>query len=85
MTNVMILTFNSQLYFLYSNMPLSPAYGMYISQLIQYTRTSQAILTTDKKLMLQGYNESRLNNHFANSTVAMMILFAITNYHSPIC
>jgi hypothetical protein len=32
-------------------------------------------------LMLQGYNESR----FANSTVVIMTLFAITNYHWHIC
>jgi hypothetical protein len=25
------------------------------------------------------------SNHFANSTLALMTLFAITNYHWPIC
>ena len=53
--------------FLCSNTPLSPAYGVYISQLIRYTRTCSAyenflnrgqLLT--KKLMLRDYNESRL-------------------------
>jgi hypothetical protein len=53
--------------FLCINIPLSPAYGVYISQLIRYARACFAyedfskrgkLLT--KKLMLQGYNESRL-------------------------
>jgi hypothetical protein len=52
-------------------MPLSPAYGVYISQLIRYARAGFAyedfskrgkLLT--KKLMLQGYNESRLKSPF---------------------
>ena len=65
MTNVMILTF------LCSNIPLSPAYGVYISQLIRYARacfayedfSKQGKLLTNK-LMLQGYNESRLKSSF---------------------
>ena len=57
--------------FLCSNIPLSPAYGVYISQLIRYARACFAyedfskrgkLLT--KKLMLQGYNESRLKSSF---------------------
>ena len=59
--------------FLCSNVPLSPAYGvyMYVSQLIQYARACHAyddflkrgqLLT--KKLMLQVYNESRLKSSF---------------------
>jgi hypothetical protein len=53
------------------NIPLSPAYGVYISQLIRYARACFAyedflkrgkLLT--KKLMLQGYNESRLKSSF---------------------
>jgi hypothetical protein len=57
--------------FLCSGIPLSPAYGMYISQLIRYARACFAyedisirgkLLT--KKLMLQGYNESRLKSSF---------------------
>jgi hypothetical protein len=49
-----------------SKMSLSPAYGVYISQLIRYARACDAyenfskqgqLLT--KKLMLQGYNETR--------------------------
>ena len=62
-----ILTFP----FLCTNIPLSPAYGVYISQLIRYARACFAyedfskrgkLLT--KKLMLQGYNESRLESSF---------------------
>jgi hypothetical protein len=57
--------------FLWSKLPLSPAYGVYISQLIRYARACFAyedfskwrkLLT--KKLMLQGYNESRLKSSF---------------------
>jgi hypothetical protein len=57
--------------FLCSNIPLSPAYDVNISQLIRYARACFAyedfskrgkLLT--KKLMLQGYNESRLKASF---------------------
>jgi hypothetical protein len=57
--------------FLCSNISLLPACGVYISQLIRYTRACFAyedfskrgkLLT--KKLMLQGYNESRLKSSF---------------------
>jgi hypothetical protein len=57
--------------FLCSNMPLSPAYGVYISRLIRYARgcfmhedfSKRGKLIT-KKLKLQGYNESRLKLSF---------------------
>ena len=57
--------------FLCSNIPLSPVYGVNISQLIRYARacfayedfSKRGILLT-KKLMLQGYNESRLKSSF---------------------
>jgi hypothetical protein len=42
--------------YLCSNIPLSPAYSVYISQLIRYARA--------KKLMLLGYSESRLKSSF---------------------
>jgi hypothetical protein len=57
--------------FLCSNIPLSPAYGVYISQLIWYSRACSTyenfskwgqLLT--KMLMLQGYNEYRLKSSF---------------------
>jgi hypothetical protein len=52
---------------IYSNIPLSPAYGVYISQLLRYARDcsrydqflSRGRLLTDK-LMLQGILQSRL-------------------------
>ena len=65
--NFAIVTFP----FLCSNIPLSPAYGVYISQLIRDARACYAyedflrrgqLLT--KKLMLQGYNDSRLKSSF---------------------
>ena len=72
MTNVMILTLQSSTFlFLCSNIPLSPAYGVYISQLIRYARAYFAYDDFSKrgklltnKLMLQGYNESRLKSSF---------------------
>jgi hypothetical protein len=71
-----------------SNVPLSPAYGLYICLLIPYTRACFAYEDFSKrgrlltnKLMLQGYNESHLKLSFANSTVAIITLFAITNFH----
>jgi hypothetical protein len=57
--------------FLCSNILLSPAYGVYICQLIRYARASFAYEDFSKrgklpakKLMLQGYNESRLKSSF---------------------
>ena len=54
-----------------SKIPLSPAYGVYISQLIRYARAcstydqflSRSRLLTDK-LMLQGFLQSRLMSAF---------------------
>ena len=57
--------------FLFSNILLSPAYGVYISQLIRHARACFAYEDFSKrgrlltnKLMLQGYNESRLKSSF---------------------
>jgi hypothetical protein len=54
-----------------SKIPLSPAYGVYISQLIRYARAcfvyedfSKRGKLLTKKLMSQGYNESRLKSSF---------------------
>ena len=53
--------------FLSSNIPQSPAYGVYVSQLIHYTRASSAysdflvrcrLLTS--KVLGQGYNHFKL-------------------------
>jgi hypothetical protein len=55
--------------FLFSNIPLSPAYGVYMSRLIRYARACFAYEDFSKrakvhrnKLMLQGYNESHLKS-----------------------
>jgi hypothetical protein len=62
---------NCLLSFLCSNIPLSPASGVYISQLIRYGRACFAFedfskrgKLFSKKLMLQRYNESRLKSSF---------------------
>jgi hypothetical protein len=60
--------------------PLSPAYGVYISQLIRYARAcstynqflSRSRLLTDK-LMLQGFLQSRLMSVFRKSMTVTMI------------
>jgi hypothetical protein len=57
--------------FLCSSIPLSPAYGVYISQFIRYARacftyedfSKRGKLLTNK-LMLHGYNESHLKSTF---------------------
>jgi hypothetical protein len=77
--------------FLCRNIPLPSAYVVYISQLILLSWacfayedfTKRGILLTNK-LMLQVYNESCSKSSFRNSMVAIMTLFAITNYHWPI-
>ena len=64
--------------YLCSNIPSSPAYGVYVFQLIRDARTCSAydwflnrgkLLT--EKLLLQGFRQSRLN--FVNSMVAITI------------
>jgi hypothetical protein len=57
--------------FLCSNIPLSPAYDVYISRLIRYARSCFVYEDVSKrgklltnKLMLQGCNESRLKSSF---------------------
>ena len=53
-----------------SNIPLSPAYGVHISQLIRYARACHAYedylkrSQLTKKLMLQGYKDSHLKSSF---------------------
>ena len=57
---------------LYSNIPSSPAYGAYVSQRIRYARACSAYdqflirgkLLTDKLLLLQGFQQSRLKAAF---------------------
>jgi hypothetical protein len=53
------------------NIPLSPSYGVYISQLIEYARTcfayenfSNRCKLLTNKLILQGYNESCIKSSF---------------------
>jgi hypothetical protein len=55
--------------FLCSNIPLSPAYGVYVSQLIRYAKAyftyedfSKRGRLLKNKLVLQDYNESRLKS-----------------------
>jgi hypothetical protein len=57
--------------FLCGNISLSPAYGVYVSQLVRYARAcfayedfSKRDKLLAKKLMLQGYDESRLESSF---------------------
>jgi hypothetical protein len=71
MANWQLHYFNRQLSFLCSKIPLSPAYDVYIPNLISYARACFAyedfskrdkLLT--KKFILHGYNESRLKASF---------------------
>ena len=66
--------------FLSSNIPSSPAYGVYISQLIRYARAwstykdfvSRSQLLTSK-LIKQGYEQSRLKVYLKTFMVVVMI------------
>jgi hypothetical protein len=56
---------------MYSNIPRSPAYVVYVSQLNRYAKACFAYEDFSKrgrllanKLMFQGYNESRLKSSF---------------------
>jgi hypothetical protein len=72
MTNVMNLTLQLSIFLFYVvNISHSPAYGVYISHIIRYARAFLFVLGLSKrgtlltkKLMLQGYNESRLKSSF---------------------
>ena len=78
--------------YLCSNIPASPAYGVYISQLIRYARACSAydqflvrgsLLT--KKLMSQGFQMSRLQAAFQNFMVVTTILFTHTTFLWATC
>jgi hypothetical protein len=75
-----------------SIIPHSPAYGVHISQLMRCTRAcfvyedfSERLKLLTEKLMLQGYNECRLKSTFYKFYGHITTVFAITNYHWPIC
>jgi hypothetical protein len=70
-------------YYVVRNIPLSPAYGVYISQLIQYAKSCFAYEDFSKggklltnELMLQGYNESRLKSSLCKF---------YSRYNDPVC
>ena len=78
--------------FLSSNIPSSPAYGVFISQLIRYARACFSyecfILRArwlSSKLLKQGYLAERLKSSFRNFLVDMGILFSIMKYPSQEC
>jgi len=78
--NVTILTFNYN--FLYSNIPSSPAYAVYMSQLIWYSRTCnsyqyvthRSVLLTSK-LLSQGFVETRLIRSYQHRVLVVTILW----------
>jgi hypothetical protein len=72
--------------------PASPAYGVYISQLIRYARvcsTYNQFLVRGSllinKLMSQGFQLSRLQTAFRNFMVVTTILFAHTTFRLTTC
>jgi hypothetical protein len=75
-----------------SNIPPSPPYGVYISQLIRYARAcstyyqflSRSRLLTDK-LMLQGFLKSRLMSAFRKFYGRNNDLIYNCNFHWAIC
>jgi hypothetical protein len=74
--------------FLCSNILLSPVYAIMVCISPSWLDTQEHDFSKrgklrTKYLMLQSYNESRLNHYFTNSTVVIMTLFAIT-YQWPI-
>ena len=76
------------------NIPSSPAYGMYVSQLIRYAREFSAydhclnrgMLLADK-LLLQTFQQSHLKAAFStvNAMVVIRILFTNMTYHWVKC
>ena len=75
--------------FLRSNIPSSPAYGVFISQLIRYVRACSSyecfILRARRlssKLLKQGYLVERLKSSFRKFMVDTEILFSNMKYSS---
>jgi len=76
--------FNSP--FLDSNIPSSPAYGVYMSQLIRYSRTCnsyrdfrhRSVLLT-KKLLSQGFIETRLISILIDFILSLTYLSVVVN------
>ena len=61
--------------FLYGDVPRSPSYGVYISQLIRFVRVCSNVddfnnrnLFLTAKLLKQGYDIIKFENNFLNST-----------------
>ena len=73
--------------FIYNNIPAGPAYGVYISQLIRYSRAygsyhdflDRGLLLT-RKLLNQGFLLVTLvgSHHFKSFTVTIMTLLTFT-------
>ena len=78
--------------FLSSNIPSSPAYGVFISQLIRYARASSSYecfilraMRLSNKLLGQGYVKERLRSSLRSSMVGTGILLNNMRPHSPEC
>jgi hypothetical protein len=91
MTSILLLS-NSYIYSVFSNILLSPAYGVYISQLIRYARacsTYDQFLSRGRlliyKLMLQGFLHSRLMSAFRKFYGRYNDLIYNYNFHWAIC
>jgi len=91
MTNVTILTFlSSTIPFLDSNTPSSPAYGVYMSQFIRFSRTCNSyqdflhpsVLLTRKRLS-QGFIETRMRSTLKILTLTYRV--SVTTMANDIC
>jgi hypothetical protein len=68
-----------------SNIPASPAYGVYISQLIRYARASSNYsdflkrhLYLRNRLLDQGYKKIRLKNfRYSNQNIITLVVNAV--------
>ena len=73
--------------FICSNIPAAPGYGVYISQLIQYSRACGSYqdfldrgLLLIRKLLIQGFLLVKLTHHFESFTVATMTWLTVMEY-----
>ena len=73
--------------FICSNIPATPAYGAYISQMIRYSRACGSYqdfldrgLLLERKLLNQGFLLVKLSHHFENVTVAPMTWSTVMEY-----
>jgi len=78
--------------FICSNIPAAPAYGVYVSQLIQYSSAcssyqdflDKGFLLT-RKYLTKGFYWLNWRHHFENVTITTMTVLTVTEHLCSTC